>query len=330
MAKLLFPEDGYLFDTHTDLQNTFIKKIHTEGTASALEWMRIVKNGIERSYQNRLTLTWEPSGAEQYELELLEEGADAPRVFKTAESSLELDNLKIGARYLWRVDGGEWRSFTTKGDSPRFIRIEGALNVRDIGGINIKQGLVYRGSALEDYSITEGGKKTFKEELGIKTDIDLRAECPSDTEISPAGEGVRRVHLPYRPYDEVFEEQHRRGIVKIMNFLADESIYPVYVHCLGGADRTGMIALYLRAILGECDDDIHTDYELTALSTYALGAAEGADGFRSRESDYYVEFLTMLRGEDKDAPLSVAVPRFLSSCGVSEETLDRIRKILRK
>ena len=330
MAKILFPEEGYIFDTHTDLQNTFIEKIHTEGTARALDWLKEEKKDIERSHQRVLTLSWESDGSAEYTVELSEEGA-MPRVFVTDGESLDLDNLKIGTRYLWRVNGGEYRSFTTKDNFPRFVRIDGALNVRDIGGINIKQGLFYRGSAIEaPFCITDNGKKTFTEELSIRTDIDLRKDNPNTSDVSCAGEGVLRIRLPYRPYDEVFEEEHVRGIVTIMDFLSDENNYPMYVHCLGGADRTGMIALYLRAICGECDDVIHTDYELTALSTYALGATEGADGFRSRESDYYVEFLTMLKGDDPDAPLSVAVPKFLRSCGVSEQTLERIRKILKK
>ena len=115
-----------------------------------------------------------------------------------------------------------------------------------------------------------------------------------------------------------------------MEFLADESNYPVYVHCMGGADRTGMIALYLRALLGEEDEEIHRDYELTALSTYAAGAAEGANGFRRRDSSYYVEFLQMLDAYAPGEPLKVQVRAFLRACGVTEQILERIVHILQK
>ncbi len=336
MANLIFPEEGYLFDTHTELQNTFIELIRKHGTAKALDWLKTAKEDKECSYPERLKLWWESDGSKEYTVELSEEGSSSPKVFLTDKNYTEIDNLKIGQSYRWRVNGGLWHRFATKGSSPRFVRIDGVLNVRDIGGIGIKQGMVYRGSALkksrsrEGWGITERGKTTFTEELGIRTDIELRKEKTDFSEVSPAGEGVRRIRLPYRPYAEVFEDEHRAGIRAIMEFLSDESNYPIYVHCLGGADRTGMIALYLRALCGESDDEIHTDYELTALSTYAGGSAEGADGFRSREEDYYVEFLAMLRGGDRDASLSVAVPQFLKSCGVSDECLDRIRGILKK
>lgn len=52
------------------------------------------------------------------------------------------------------------------------------FNMRDIGGWSAQQGVkipygkVYRGGYFSN--ITNDGKKTFIEELGIKTEIDLR------------------------------------------------------------------------------------------------------------------------------------------------------------
>ena len=117
---------------------------------------------------------------------------------------------------------------------------------------------------------------------------------------------------------------------QIFHLLALESTYPVYIHCMGGADRTGMIALYLRALLGESDEDIHLDYELTALSTYAAGAKEGADGFRSRYAPYYRAFLDRLQDYAPGKTLKEAVPAFLCHCGIPREQLDTIRKMLRR
>ena len=115
-----------------------------------------------------------------------------------------------------------------------------------------------------------------------------------------------------------------------MNFLSDEENYPIYIHCLGGADRTGMIAFYLRALAGECDELIHLDYELTSLSTYAYGLAEGArrDGFRNRTSDIYTEFLAMLNEYAPGGALSAKVRAFLLDCGVATECIDKILSII--
>jgi len=329
MVKLLFPGDGYLFELHTPIQKEFIHKIHTVGTENALAWLATVKNDQERSHPETLNFCWESDGSENYNFELSENvDFTCSTHYKTTETSISIDNLKIGTDYYWRVNGCPAQGFKTSADGPRFIRIDGALNVRDIGGNKIKQGILYRGTAIDfPYVISEEGKVTFREELHIKTQLELRKDWkPNETKsIVP---GVHRIYAPYRPYMEVFEEEHKKGICKIMQILADETNYPIFFHCKGGADRTGMIALYLRAIAGESDDDIHTDYELTALSVYAAGAAEGADGFRSRNKPYYRAFLDELQKYAPGEPISACAKQFLLSCGVTAERLEKIRKII--
>lgn len=333
MARLISPEDGFVFDTHTDIQNTFIQKIHAEGIDAALEWLLGVKNDIERTYPRTLSLKWADDGAAIHTVEVSEtdDFADPFISVTVSGTECEIENLKIGQKYFWRVDGGEMRTFTTAQGAPRFIKIDGALNVRDIGGGKIKQGLLYRGSELERYfNITEAGKHTFCDVLKIRTQMDLRIECQGKLEKSPAGDSVALVQLGYRPYMEVFEDQHKAGICRIMEFLTHEENYPVYFHCMGGADRTGMIALYLRALAGESDDEIHTDYELTGLSTYAGGAAEGATGFRNRKASYYTAFLDALEEFAPGGTLAEKVPAFLIHCGVPQAQIAKILSIIKK
>lgn len=333
MASLIFPEDGYVFDTHTDIQNTFIEKIRTEGTDAALEWLLTVKNNVELSYPRVLSLAWEADGSPSYTAEVSEDAdfADPFLTVTTEDTTCEIENLKIGQKYYWRVNGGEARSFSTLANAPRFIHIDGALNVRDIGGERLKQGLLFRGSEIERYfNITDEGKHVFTNVLKIRTELDLRIECQGTFEKSPAGDTVQLVQLGYRPYMEVFEDVHKAGIVTIMEFLTHEENYPVYVHCMGGADRTGMIALYLRALAGESDDDIHTDYELTGLSTYAGGQTEGAHGFRNRSASYYVAFLDTLDTYAPGGTLAEKARAFLIDCGVTEAMIEKILEIIKK
>ena len=116
-----------------------------------------------------------------------------------------------------------------------------------------------------------------------------------------------------------------------MNYLADESVYPLFLHCLGGADRTGMIVLYIRALLGECDEDIFVDYELTTLSNYAGGFEEGSTdtGSRSRNGSYFREFLDEF-AKYEGTNLAERTESFLLSCGVTSDTIEKIRKIFKK
>lgn len=331
--KIIYPQNGAVVDTHTPLQNTFIGKIRAFGTEAALEWLLPVKEHRERSYPQDITLRWTPDGAKRWTVEVSETPDFAGSVTAgTAEPRFTLTNPKVGQTYFWRVDGGEPLSFSTLGNTYRFIRIDGLMNVRDIGGIRIRQGMVYRGSEITgEYEITDAGRKTFCEALGIRTEVSLRKELTEEPPHSAAGETVRYKRLPYRPYREVFEDEHRENICRIFDFLADAENYPVYFHCLGGADRTGMIALYLRALAGESDEEILIDYELTSLSAFAGGLTEGirAEGFRSRNNDYFAEFLTALYAYAGEKRLEKAVRAFLLDCGVPEETLNRVVSLLR-
>ena len=331
MSKLIYPLQNETVKTHTDLQTEFIERIARFGTDSSLEWLLPIKNNCECSYPAELTVKFEADGLPPYEI-ILSESKDIAQSVKylTDSPSLTLENLKVGCEYFVFIGGEFAGNFKTADEKFRFIRIDGLLNVRDLGGINIKQGMLYRGSdIMGEYSISEKGKKTFRDELGIKTELNLRREVSPDRE-SPMPT-IPHVYLPYRPYMEIFEEKHREGICKIFDFLADENNYPVYFHCLGGADRTGMIALYLRALLGESDEDILIDYELTSLSTYAGGLTEGiaAEGFRNRNNDYFREFLGALSKYSDKKELRFLIPEFLSECGVKKETLEKIISILK-
>lgn len=331
--QLIFPKNGATVDTHYPYQNIFLEKIRLEGIEKAVEWLEPIKSGREISYPAPTFLEWESDDGEfTVELSRSSDFSDGA-VIRTRAKRIPVFNLEIGAQYFWRVNGSEAHTFYTENNKFRFLFVEGVPNFRDLGGIKIKQGLLFRGGELERcYTVTERGKDTFCNQLGIRTELDLRADMIGRVAESAAGKSVDLVQLPYRPYSEIFEEQHRQGIVKIMELLADESRYPVYFHCLGGADRTGMIALYLRALAGESDSDIHTDYELTSLSAYAMGLAEGAraTGFRMRTSSYYSECIGEIGKYASGAPLSVSVRAFLLDCGVSEQTLDKIVRIIKK
>lgn len=329
--KLIYPPDNFLFDTHTDVQNEFIEKIETLGIDDAIKWLKSIKS-CELSHPETLTFQWEGDRGDVFELSQYADFSVSEKV-ECDKSLCKIGNFKIGTQYFWRVNGGIVRSFHTKDNRFRFIKIDGVLNVRDIGGINIKQGMVYRGSDIySNYLITAEGKEVFCKDLCIKTEIELRHDADVRSK-SAAGENVLFKHFPYKAYEMVFEDEWKKAIVPIMEFLSYEENYPLYIHCLGGADRTEMIVMYLRALCEEKDDDIHLDYELTSLSTYAYGLAEGAasDGFRRRDSVYYdKEFVKVLENYAPGSGLSGQLRLFLKDCGVTDECMDKIVKILKR
>jgi len=101
-------------------------------------------------------------------------------------SVYEFYNGKIGETYFFKLSAhgftSDVYSFTITNDNGfRLINIDGVANVRDLGGNgNIKQGVIYRGSAFEkndddviNQYISQVGIKQITN-LGIKTEIDLR------------------------------------------------------------------------------------------------------------------------------------------------------------
>lgn len=114
MVKLEFPVNGATVDTHTNIPKTFIEKIRTLGTTSALDWFAEEKRGLECSYPVSICLHWEQDGSTNYFVEL-SETEDFLSVFSCTvqEPRCQIDNLKIGATYYWRVNGCSPFSFQT-------------------------------------------------------------------------------------------------------------------------------------------------------------------------------------------------------------------------
>ena len=108
--------------------------------------------------------------------------------------SCELYNLLKSTKYFVKVTAYSGNDilneaetdFLTTSVGPRVMNVDGIYNVRDLGGYTVNgsettlQGLVFRGGSLTpadiyDSKLTESGKKIMSEELGIKTEIDLRS-----------------------------------------------------------------------------------------------------------------------------------------------------------
>jgi hypothetical protein len=100
---------------------------------------------------------------------------------------------------------------------------------------------------------------------------------------------------------------------------------------MGGADRTGMIALFLEALAGESEEDVFLDYELTSLSRIYNPQNGVCDTVhRSRNAPYFTEFLAELEKYAEGEGLKAQVRAFLLDSGVGEEVIDKIVKIIKK
>ncbi len=295
-----------------------------------IDWLNLERQGEDGSFPQPLAFAWEYAGPVRLYLSLSEDFAGCS-IYHSASGSVLLENLFIGRTYYWKVvsENGvssEVRRFTTESIPPRWIHAGGLTNIRDIGGFSVpgglvRQGMVFRGSEMESHvEITEHGKDVLLNTLHIKTDLDLRGEAVGKVSQSALGEPVNWTLIPVRAYDEFLLPEEKETCRKIFKLFTNRENYPFYIHCWGGADRTGTMILLLCAILGVAEKDLFADYELTSFSIW---------GPRSISSDLFVAFLRALDayGEKTDS-INKKCEAFLLSTGLTQEDLNEIRNII--
>lgn len=258
--------------------------------------------------------------------------------YTTSSESLSVYNLKIATSYYWTVSVGGNDSavceFTTADIAPRNLYVDGITNVRDLGGRvtesgnRTKQGLIFRCGRLNESSaetpvieITETGKNTMLNELGIKTEIDVRKN--SDGEIgaitsSPLGESVNYFNCPMEWEGNTFVD-NKEELLSVFEILSKEESYPLIFHCNIGTDRTGMIAFLVNALLGVPEEELFKDYVFSNFGN--IGGTRKIN--QLKESGYYTAVM-----DAEGATLSEKTYNCLADFGVPTEQLDSIIEIL--
>ena len=135
---------------------------------------------------------------------------------------------------------------------------------------------------------------------------------------SALGEDVDFVLIPCAAYDGFLKEKETAA--RLFRVFTDESAYPLYAHCWGGADRTGTLILLLSALLGVDEEALYADYEFTSLSVW---------GKRSIRSELFQAFLTELNtyGTPEDS-IHRKCELFWLSCGITSDEIDTFRRIM--
>ncbi len=262
-------------------------------------------------------------------------GYNNPYIVSTSgyEAAIDVYNLKTGTQYYYSIDitffNGVESSVSGKfktAPGPRAMYIDGVYNMRDIGGWvtedgkEIKQGLLYRGCEIDGavetkYTITPEGVTAMLRLLGIKTDMDLRLPEDNKYGIDALGPSVKHTYYSAPMYSTIFNSQENAEKIRIIfSDLADESNYPIYLHCTYGQDRTGTVCYLLEALLGLSEEDLMKEYQLSALH----------HGYQP--SEYMDEFVNNLKSLPGDT-MSEKVEGYLLSIGVTEAEIASIRSI---
>ena len=321
MTKLLSPAGGAVVSQQTERQKYFRENSRTLSVAMVIDWQHLVHTGEkDNSFPAPVVFTWRGEGTEV----TLADNPDFRNAVTVpgVKGRAQVMNLWLGTTYWWKVGSSEVRSFITEEIAPRWIYAEGTTNIRDAGGWitesgkKIRQGLLYRGSEMDTHmAITEAGIRTLREELGIRTDLDIRGEAVGKVTESPLGPEVNFVLLPAHAYDSFIDRPV--NLPETFALLADRENYPVYYHCWGGADRTGTYGYLIGALLGMTEEDLFLDYELTSLSVW---------GCRSRDSEGFRAVLAGL--EPYGTTAKERAVGFLLEHGVPMAHIEAIRNIL--
>ena len=181
--------------------------------------------------------------------------------------------------------------------------------------------MVYRGSQLEWFHFFEENKKYILDTLKIKTDLDLRYAGQVTDEmalggVSFLGENVRWLHYTVSAYDSFTPEQCELFRKTLQTFAVKEN-YPIYLHCQGGADRTGEIAFLLNGLAGVALEELYDDYELSALSPFP----------RARTLEYFQRWQEGIASySSKELPLHEQIEKYFLAIGLTPEEISAIKE----
>ena len=312
MITLISPKNGASVSLHSEVQKRFLDGAYVaERTQN------------DDSLPCPVAIEFTPRSDATVTLTRKRDGKTA--VYSAKSGRAEIYNLTIGDQYTWQVKIGymtsESRTFFTEAQAPRLLRIGGISNVRDIGGYvttdekALKQELLYRSSELDcHFDITDDGKRQLTNQLGIRTEIDLRGI--NGEPVSAVLDGVTYVNFPVAAYGDIFEENQKELYRRIFTLLSERSTYPALIHCWSGADRTGTLCYVLGALLGIDEGELELDYELSSFSVC---------GNRSVSTDDFKNFKSLFYSLGSNA--RTAAENFLLSCGVDMSTIESIRSI---
>jgi protein-tyrosine phosphatase len=243
----------------------------------------------------------------------------------------------------------------------RQIVFESISNFRDLGGYSTRKGdtvawrRLFRSGDLRH--MTQGDFKKLKEKIRLATVIDLRSAREIERQgIGLLSEAAIRYHsVPFiaganlAEDERLFRQCRNMGefylhivrhkdfgsqIVAALEVIAEPKNQPLIFHCAIGKDRTGILAAILLSVLGVADEDIISDYSLSAPYIEALRKQINSDPkmekvanplpgyFWEATPDSMALFLTTLRKEYG------SISGYLESVDMEPSLIERLEKAL--
>jgi protein-tyrosine phosphatase len=239
---------------------------------------------------------------------------------------------------------------------------EGCLNARDLGGHpteaggETRVGAVVRADSVR--RLTEDGWRSLVD-YGVRRIVDLRLASELEEDV-PGEAPVEVVHVSFLedvPLDRQIEiaqrwvsapddvsatrdgylemlETYRANVGAAVSAVAGAPEGGVLIHCMGGKDRTGLVAALLLRLVGVPVADIAEDYGLSAENIKPLWQQWVEDASDEAER----ELRRRLSASPADAMRQVletierehgSIASYLLDAGVAQDELELIRSRMR-
>ena len=233
-------------------------------------------------------------------------------------------------------------------------------------GQRIKQGMIYRGGEItpatgwkansySSYTGDVGGRYTgsdgkmvdehitsqnadskavFRDVMGMVDGLEIDLRSSGERNGYSACGFAENGDIDYKllsisSYDNGMKN-NKSEIKQVFEAFAEADEHPVYYHCYGGADRTGVVGFMLGALLGMSYTDLVIDFELTSYSSNP--SRNYRSHLRSGPYNYWPRMLSYLQdtlGWSSNKTMQESMEEFLvNDCDVSQTTIDTIKDIM--
>ena len=207
-------------------------------------------------------------------------------------STYDITNLIPNHIYRWiNIDSSGTRATGRLKDTASLRLMSGLSrsgknlrNFRDLGGWpcdggTMKYGLVFRGArthSAEGEQLNDTEKRKLWDFDRIYSELDMRdandlAGADAFSHINPGvkydNHPISGAYLSHFGLTSSHISNSKAIIETIMQNVVNK--LPTYIHCNGGADRTGTVSSILEGVCGVSYTDIDIDYELTSMTPWS-------------------------------------------------------------
>jgi protein-tyrosine phosphatase len=235
----------------------------------------------------------------------------------------------------------------------RVLELDGAFNVRDVGGYPTRDGKITRWRRLlradSLHRLTPEAQHTLLAE-GLRTVIDLRrpSEVAREPNVLTGQPGVTYANLPVLVHEDERVEVASETPADLYRFMLDEAHVPIraamqaladaqapaLVHCYVGKDRTGVVIALALGTAGVPDEVIVEDYAISGQRLVPLMAeirarllalgldVERFDRLSTAPPEAMAQALEHIRQHYGD------VEGYLERIGVTAEQVQKLRGLL--